>query len=162
MFKLVPFDTESNCSICEKTEICFDGRGFYGVNEIECICEECLANGRLEDLEIFTNDVYSGSDEQRNEIAFRTPKLPTWQDVEWPFVDGDYCVFEKLASKEDFDNVDDFRKSILKADLESMDVDLVWSSMPNKKILNLSDGNHSLTIYLFSSSGKKICIWDAL
>ena len=153
--------SEEKCSICNAIGIWFDAGGFYGSGKLNCICDRCLINGELEELEKFTNDVYMGNEEQIREIAYRTPSLSTWQDIEWPFLNNDYCIFEKFASKEDYTNKQEFIESILSSDKDLTVFDSLWSALPDKKIKNIKDGNYNTTVYLFSSNGKKVSTWDA-
>jgi len=88
-------DQASPCSVCGRVGLWFDAEGFYGANEIECICDDCLAQGRLKELEMETNEASEGTEEEKDIIRFRTPALPIWQDRMWPFVNGQYCVFER-------------------------------------------------------------------
>lgn len=152
---------ETECSVCKIVGVWFDASGFYGSQEIECICDNCLEAGKLIDLDIYTNaDVYGGNQEATNTVMYKTPKLPSWQDIVWPSIDDEYCVFERFASKEDFDDFDDFQKACSKADDGNSDLNFLWKSMPNKRIKNYNEGP-DLTVYLFSYEGTKYCIWDA-
>ncbi len=56
-------DDNSKCSICGAVGLWFDAGGFYGGNEIDCICDNCLADGKLKELEIETNEAFDGSAE---------------------------------------------------------------------------------------------------
>jgi uncharacterized protein CbrC (UPF0167 family) len=154
-------DKAANCSVCGKVGIWFDAGGFYGINEIECICDSCLSEGTLRELEIETNEASDGTDEEKDEIIYRTPALPTWQDRIWPFVNGQYCVFERIASKADFENEEDFKSSFLDRDRENADLEWLWSILPEKRIANYKDGNFDVSVYLFTCNGKKYCTWDA-
>ncbi len=159
-------DEVSVCSICSKTGQMFDANMFVGSEDIECICSECLKSGELIKLNICTNDIDSSDLDQSisdlsNEICYQTPALPTWQDMMWPFVDGDYCVFEKLASKLDFVNKEEFINSFSEEDKQNSNLDDLWGDLPDKKITNLKNGNYNMSVYLFTSKGKKICKWDA-
>ena len=153
-------DSEIECSVCGKLGVWFDAGGFYGIDEIECICEECLAAGKLKDLEIEANEASKGSPEEAEEIIYATPALPTWQDRIWPYVDGNYCVFERIASKEDFDSKDEFKASFPSKVAEHSDLDWIWEILPDKRVKNYRQGG-DVTVYLFSNNGKKYCKWDA-
>ena len=118
-------NTRINCSICQKQGKWFN-TGFRGINEIECICHECLSNGKLKTLEITSNEAYGGSDKDTEIIEYRTPPLPTWQDIEWPCINGEYYTFERIASKKDFDNKEEFINSFSDEDKEGSDLDWIW------------------------------------
>ncbi|MFT5029161.1 MAG: hypothetical protein ACI9VS_001596 [Candidatus Binatia bacterium] len=154
-------DDSRPCSLCGKEGVWFDGGGFYGVADIDCICETCLADGKLKALEIEINEAFEGTEEQKEEIVYRTPALPTWQELRWPFVDGDYCVFEKIASKSDFADKEEFEGAFTEEEKKISDLDAVWDRMPAKTITSIQDGNYDVSVYLFSRNGSKHCTWDA-
>lgn len=154
-------DEESNCSICNKVGLWFDAGAYSGIGEIECICDECLLAGKLQEIEIEANEAVGGSREATEMITYKTPSLPTWQDQSWPFINGDYCIFEKIASKLDFDNKDEFQESFSSSDQENSDLDWLWEILPDTRISSLKDGNYNVSVYLFTRNGKKYCTWDA-
>jgi uncharacterized protein CbrC (UPF0167 family) len=153
-------DSESTCSICDKSGIWLDAEGYSGINEIKCICDECLSVGKLLPLEISANQVDIES-KNSDEIIYRTPALPSWQDQVWPYLDGDYCVFEKLASKLDFLDKNQFKQSFSDIDQKTSDLDWLWDMVPDTIVSNLEDGNYDVSVYLFSRNDKKHCTWDA-
>lgn len=153
-------DSESDCSVCGRLGKWFDAGGFYGVDDIECICDDCLAGGRLKELEIETNEASNGSVEEIDEIIYATPSLPTWQDRIWPYINGNYPVFERIASKEDFDDINEFKAAFSTEDADSSDLDWLWEILPDKKLKSYHQGG-DVTVYLFSSNSGKHCKWDA-
>ncbi len=164
---------ESKCPLCNEVGLCFDAGSFVGENDIECICPKCLAEGKLIELDIQTNDVNlehvseaisdtKEFDDLTNTIVYMTPKLPTWQEIFWPFEDGKFLTFEKIASKLDFDNDKEMFKSCFsKEDQESIDLNWLWDVLPDHEIKNLEQGNYDISVYLFSNGNKKYCIFDA-
>ena len=155
-------DQEKICPICGEKGIWLDGGGFYGANDIECICDACLSEGKLKELDIETNEAFEGTEEQKEEIMYRTPALPTWQDRCWPYRDGDYCIFEKIASKPDFKDKAEFIGSFSKEDQENSDLDDIWENyLAEKPITSIQDGNYDISVYLFTRNGTKHCTWDA-
>lgn len=155
-------DAPKQCSVCGEVGVWLDAGGFYGSRDIDCICDHCLAEGKLKELEIETNEAFEGTESQKEEIMHRTPALPTWQDRCWPFFEGDYCIFEKIASKPDFSNKDEFINSFSEDDRESSDLDDIWENyLLDKAITSIEDGNYDISIYLFTRNGRKHCIWDA-
>lgn len=46
-------------------------------------------------------------------------------------------------------------------DIENTDFDWLWDVLPEKKIINHKEGNYDVSVYLFTSNGKKYCTWDA-
>mmetsp|Transcript_23596 Transcript_23596/g.33103 ORF Transcript_23596/g.33103 Transcript_23596/m.33103 type:complete len:247 (-) Transcript_23596:279-1019(-) len=161
------FATRTNerkpCSICNKKGIWLDGGGLYGEQEIDCICDKCLVQGKLKELGITTNEA-SAQDSSKNDIIeYCTPPLPTWQDRLWPYQENDYCIFEKIASKTDFTSKDEFLHSFSQEDQDMCDLDDIWENyVIDAPITSIQDGNYDTSIYLFTtSSGKKYCTMDA-
>lgn len=149
------------CSICETEGLWFNTGGFYGTNEIECICDNCLAEGKLKELGIETNEASEGTTEEIETIIYRTPSLPTWQDRVWPYVDGSYYAFERMASKQDFESKEEFQNSFSESDKEQSDLDWLWEILPERRINNHLEGNFDVSVYLFTHGEKKYCTWDA-
>ena len=151
----------SKCSICDESGLWFDAGGYYGINEIECICDNCLLSGKLKELEIETNEAFEGTTDSKETIIYKTPSLPTWQDREWPFINGDYCIFEKIASKQDFKDKKELKQSLSDYYRDSTDIDWLWDMLPDTKITNINNGNFNISVYLFTTGGNKYCTWDA-
>lgn len=149
------------CSVCGDEGLWFDGGGFVGINQIECICDDCLFTGKLVGLEIETNQAIGGTDKENEEIVHRTPSLPTWQDLMWPYVDDQYCVFECIASKEDFVNFQEFQIAFSADEQEQIDLSWLWNGLPERKVKNYVDGNSNVSVYLFTCGAKKYCVCDA-
>lgn len=149
------------CSICGKTGLWFDASVFHGEEEIDSICDDCLADGKLESLQIETNTAYGADKLETNIIRYRTPSLPTWQETHWPQFNGEYCIFERFASKADFASKDEFVNSFTAEDQATSNLDWLWKTLPNKRIRNHKDGNFDVTVYLFTCENQKLCIWDA-
>ena len=98
------------CHFCGEERSCLDGGHFYGEGEIEAVCTACMKKGRLKELGIVVNDIdtheLAGTKEEviaiSEEIAYRTPQVPTWQDSTWPVRNGKAYRFIKIASKLDY------------------------------------------------------------
>jgi uncharacterized protein CbrC (UPF0167 family) len=161
------------CHFCQATTVSrLDGGHFYGRESIDAICFTCLRDGRSIELNISTNDIEFGqieaaitNDKERermiNELIHCTPPLPTWQDTCWPFVDGDFCTFIKIASKQDFESQHAFIDSLYDEYVEINDPDELWSFLPDRKIGNLSDGQYNVSVYLFRRGDRLVTTWDA-
>lgn len=69
-------------------------------------------------------------------------------------------MFERFASKADFDSKAEFKASFSSEVAEHSDLDWLWEILPDKRIRNYQQGG-DVTVYLFSINGKKYCKWDA-
>jgi uncharacterized protein CbrC (UPF0167 family) len=92
--------------------------GFYGVEELDFVCEQCLVAGRLAERDFATNEgdlvalraqlreiapdrAEQLEKDRTEELEQRTPHLVTWQDFRWPAHCGDYCEFvSEVGQKE--------------------------------------------------------------
>src|SRR6187549_3276785 len=170
-----------NCSICRKEKICFDATLFYGEDQIEAICDECLAGGKLGDKDIFTaqgdieelhtqlKDIHPDwSEEKLEEDASKktfalektTPHLVTWQDWEWPCADGDYCKFIGYGSKALYaslapgtDGEQLFSNSFYYTVDDDEDTESFWEELlPSHEINDYEESaDHGTLLYVFRS-----------
>lgn len=113
------------CAVCGQKQPGYAGP-FYGLEEIDFVCETCLAAGRLAEKGAFTNDgddttlrsqiahrhpemsaeaLEAEVDRRTAELEQRTPHMVTWQDFSWPAHCGDYCCFVKEAGKDDLNTL---------------------------------------------------------
>jgi uncharacterized protein CbrC (UPF0167 family) len=157
-------DEPVDCHFCATRAFCIDGGHLHGIEQIDAVCLDCLAAGRLIDLDISTNQIApnqiqpdSEREEVSNEIMYRTPLVPTWQDFFWPVKNGVPFKFIKIASKLDYDSREQFLASLF--DCEP-DPDL-WDMLPDHRITNVKEGQYDISFYLFEHSGDKLTIWDA-
>jgi uncharacterized protein CbrC (UPF0167 family) len=159
------------CDFCRRRELAFDGGGFYGERDVQAICVDCLRSGRLRDVGASTNEVTVtnlaqrlGSEQRARDVKLEieccTPALPTWQDREWPFFDGEFPCFIKIASQPDFVDKDDLYRSIPEHYRFGRDADEFWSLLPATRITSLADGNYDTSFYLFRLTTGKLCTWD--
>ena len=153
-------DEPMPCSVCHDRTICFDAGGYPGVNDIECVCAECLKTGKLIDLEIEPNMIFNDGSEAANTIAYRTPALPTWQDTAWPTIDGQPPIFECIASKQDFVDKQEFLDCFVENTQKKEDVAWLWDCLPDKKLNSYKEGG-DISVYLFSLGNKKYWVWDS-
>jgi uncharacterized protein CbrC (UPF0167 family) len=164
-------DDDSPCEYCGSTSPRLDGGNLSGTSEIDAVCFSCVERGALIQQDMSTNSVNleevrkaigaEAGEELTNTIIYRTPKLPTWQDTFWPFVDGDFPVFLKLASKGDFADQQQFTDSILPDGISEPDPAWQWDMLPDHPIKNLKDGQYDISIYLFRRNDRLLTIWDA-
>jgi uncharacterized protein CbrC (UPF0167 family) len=156
------FMTENpeSCSVCSEIKKCFDAAGYSGVRDIDYICVDCLKAGKLIELGIESNLNFDDGSEAAKTITYKTPALPTWQDTVWPMVDGRFPIFECIASKEDFNDRNEFLNSFIEEDQTKSDIEWIWDSLPPKKLNSYKDGG-DVSVYLFTLDSKKYWIWDA-
>ena len=193
-FKFSPLSEGlTSCDLCGQEKICFDATLFYGEEQITGICPECLADGKLTDMDIFTCD---GDVEElrsqlkgihpewrdkeiEDEVARKTsvlekttPHLVTWQDWEWPCVDGDYCKFIGYGSKPLYaslapgtDGEQLFKNSFYDVSDDEADIDGFWEdSLPGDAINDYEASTDFDTLfYVFKSlhSDTIVTVWDA-
>jgi uncharacterized protein CbrC (UPF0167 family) len=159
------------CNFCQSDGPCFDGAGFYGMVEDYSVCPDCLRAGRLAEDGVSTNEVTDtdlvdsvGSKSRAAElvriIEHCTPALPTWQDREWPFIDGEPCRFVKIASQQDFSGPDELFNAVPELDRLGHDAGSLWEMLPDKRITSIVDGNYDVSFYLFEVGTQKLCTWD--
>lgn len=160
------------CHFCGSTESRIDGSHCRGEASIDAVCFDCLRNGKLIDLDLSFNDVdlkridacipdVEKREDITNQIIYCTPPLPTWQDTLWPFVDGDFCTFLKIASKRDFKGQIEFSATVHDEYKELNDPDELWSFLPDREIRNLSEGQYNVSVYLFQRGNRLVTTWDA-
>lgn len=157
----------TECHFCRSTEDCLDGYCLRGVETVEAVCFSCLRDGRLVDLEIAANEIDPAAldpekcDPQAvaDEIIYRTPPLPTWQDDLWPVKGGRACRFVKIASRQDYVSEEEFLGSL--HDCDNDDAGELWIQLPDHPIHNLKQGQCDISFYLFDDDGAKLTVWDA-
>jgi uncharacterized protein CbrC (UPF0167 family) len=114
-------DKPQLCSVCGRERPGYEGP-FIAEGEVEFICEECLAAGKLAGLDATANQgdfdaltrqiqaahpefdeaqVQSAAEPLRAELEQRTPSPTTWQDFLWPAHCGDFCCYIKEAGQPD-------------------------------------------------------------
>lgn len=182
-------EEETVCDTCGQVRKCFDATIFYGTDDLNSICPDCLAGGKLADKNIFTcegdietlreqliqlnpnlteDEIDDLADHKTFELEKTTPHLVTWQDWPWPAADGDYCKFIGYGSKPFYKKLASeipvevfFENSFY--DPDSYSDDLWTDTVPDKEIKNYKDSSkYSTLFYVFESlgSGKIITIWD--
>lgn len=84
------------CECCEK-EVTAYICSMYCADEVECICLDCVANGKAAekfDGEFIQDVEKQVSDESRTEELFkRTPGYISWQGEYWLVCCDDYCAY---------------------------------------------------------------------
>jgi uncharacterized protein CbrC (UPF0167 family) len=169
------------CDLCNKDKICFEADLFYGEEEIDFICPECLQSSALKIKDITTceadiselkrqikNKNQNLSDQEIHELALlkteeletKTPMLVSWQDWFWPCSEGDYCKFIGYGSKDLYQSLSNsesaqqfFSDSIYFSQKEESDCNYLWEAvLPQKAIKNYQDSeNYGTLFYVFKS-----------
>lgn len=92
-------EEEVTCDCCGKTTKIHYEAPFYAVDDIDCLCPECIANGKAaEKFDGSFQDDYSVDDgvndsEKLDELIHRTPGYCGWQQEYWRAHCGDFCAF---------------------------------------------------------------------
>jgi uncharacterized protein CbrC (UPF0167 family) len=174
------------CDVCGRTPPGYEGP-FYSEEDLDFVCESCLASGRLAEQDATTNSADTRtlywqikianphlSEEQIEtlvndktaELEQRTPHIVTWQDFEWPAHCQDYAAFVKEAGKPDLTALSPvgdgrfFLNEHLYHGLTT-DLDHLWSSVrPDSPTSN--DTSYSTAIYLFQClhCNDYTILWD--
>lgn len=173
-------ENENTCDFCEQTKSCFDAESFYGRENINAICPDCLATGKLYKTDAFTcsgdtvelkrqiKELYPNLTDKEveqqvkvktEELEKTTPHLVTWQDWDWPCADGDYCQFKGFGSKALFkrfsegNNEKEFFVNSIYYNLRDSDLDYLWEEViPEKEIKNYIDSmEYGALFYIFKS-----------
>lgn len=164
-------DGPTECASCGEIKICHSLSGSFGDTGKSDLCFHCIKNGVAMPVDCWLNEALPDesvikkygqvkADEIANVITYCTPSLPTWQDMQWPCVDGDFGVFIKLASQHDFIGPADLHSCIPIDELYGHSPDKIWERIPDKPITSLKDGNYDCSFYLFESNGKRVVTWD--
>lgn len=179
---------EVECEICNQHKICFDTT-FYGKEDIEHVCPECLYDKKLYGRDIYSNNgdlqtlllqikiIHPNlTDEQQVQLATErtkeleqaTPHLITWQDMNWLCLDGDYAKFIGYGSKPFLNslaengNGQNLFQNSLHPDLQEYYTQEQWLEMvPDKLIADYDQSSYYGTLfYIFKSlTTNKIAIW---
>jgi uncharacterized protein CbrC (UPF0167 family) len=108
------------CNCCGETvDVYYEG-SFYSIQDVDCLCPECISNGVAakkfdgEFQQDLFNDENVVNEQYRDEILHRTPSYISWQGSNWPAHCDDYCEFlgdagwDKLEELEIQDNFENF------------------------------------------------------
>ena len=151
------------CDLCGEVRAGYEGP-YYGVEEIDFVCEPCLVAGRLAERDATTNDGHAtvADPERRAELEQRTPQLSTWQDWLWPAHCGDFCRFELEAGQRELVAAapDGDGPGFLAAHLDPSEAPLEWTWVPPTLA---GEGGFEVGVYLFRclECGTHVVRWDA-
>lgn len=172
---------KAKCDICLIEKYCFDADLFFGEDELESICAECLGGGALKNKDIYTCDGDIGELKRQlseinptlskseikelakvktDELEKTTPYLVTWQDWSWPCADGEYCKFVGYGSKELYAKLATvtsaeklFKSSFYYSLIEDSDIDYLWDDvLPDDEVVDYkSSAKFGTLFYVFKS-----------
>ena len=172
------------CRFCGTKGPGFDGP-YYGEEDVERVCEQCLRAGRLSDFGLSTcepdadaleaqlrrqNPDWSESQldalvkELTIELTQRTPGLQTWQELVWPAHCGDYCTFEEeLGQPEIAELAGDVEPKVWFADNVPNAREEIWDFVRWNSAREHPTESYDFTVYCFScrKCGGKLLRWDA-
>lgn len=181
-------ETAGRCDICGQSKAGYQ-EPFYGADEIEFVCEECLVTGRLTDQGITTNEgdgaalkrqlrerypqwsaqqIQEQLEKLSAELEQRTPHMTTWQSFFWPAHCGDYCRYLKEVGQKDFVGLapDGDGISFLATHSNSINdlaqADDIWKTMrPDAPADN--SVSYSVGVYLFQclECNEYVILWDS-
>ncbi len=167
-------DHAQECHICGEERPGFEGP-FYGEDEIEFLCEECLQGGAIVEFGATTNDGDMESlreqiadsntgiadDQVAKEVERKfatltehTPPMATHAPLLWPAHCGDFCVYVKEAGRADLaqiapggDTLSFFLQHFLQSD-DRQDPQKIHDKMRPESLEN-NHISHSPAVYLF-------------
>lgn len=179
-----------SCGLCGNERPGYEGLfvATRGDDDIEYVCEECMAAGRLREIGASTNEgdhkalreqiaalhVDLSAEDQEALVAARTDELEhatptaiTWQVFFWPAHCGDYCRFLKEVGKPelnelapDGDGLNFFRSHNEDA-MDEEHAREVWEAVREDRPVNGKNA-YSLGVFLFQclTCGEYVIHWD--
>lgn len=133
------------CNCCGKTTHVYYDSPFYSVEEINCLCPECISSGEaarkfdgaFQDETYLEKGVHDLP--KLDELIHRTPGYSGWQQEYWRTHCGDFCAFIGYVG------VRELRALGL---LDEVLDDPTWNNQDKEMILNSVNGGH-IQCYLF-------------
>jgi hypothetical protein len=150
-------EDQEQCDFCKKPvfplyQVCDE--------DYNAVCDECLKSGILLEHDIWMNVVNNELPDAQI-IEYKTPPIPTWQDLGWPVVNNKFCKFIKIADKHDFsEDINKFKTTALRIVDEDLLNDL-WEFLPENPVTCLKNGDYNISFYLFESEGNLYWLYDA-
>lgn len=167
-------DHPQECTLCGEEKPGFEGP-FYGEDDVEFLCEDCLAAGSIVETGANTND--GDMESLREQIAEakpnlkdeqvaheveqkfavlgeQTPPMATHGPLLWPAHCGDFCQFVKEVGRADLEalapygDAQAFLMMHLVETTPGQDADKILRSMRPEATVN-NHMSHSPAVYLF-------------
>jgi uncharacterized protein CbrC (UPF0167 family) len=158
---------------------------FLGEEEIDAVCDECLAEGKLAEIGLSTNQGDSVAlrtqlaskrlpmheaeallDEQLRQVEQLTPAWVSWQDQLWPAHCGQFARYVKVMGRDDvLERCADKPPADWLAealhDPEDADMEALWGEMRPGSPTDQSEA-YSTEFYLFECRvcGHEMVMWD--
>jgi len=180
-------DFPQECTLCGEEKPGFEGP-FYGEEDVEFLCEDCLAAGAIVETGATTNDGDMESlreqlaeaepdmkEEQRAReverrfalLAEQTPPMATHAPLLWPAHCGDFCVFVKEVGQGDLKEIAprgdglSFLMMHLVETQPGQDAQNIYQKMRTDKAEN-NHVSHSPAVYLFQcrTCGEPLLLSD--
>jgi uncharacterized protein CbrC (UPF0167 family) len=180
-------EERQRCEVCGREAMGYAGP-FFGIRDIEFVCEDCLSTGRLREHDATANnadvmalrqqmyDLHPDISEVEREQIVRertseleqcTPHLVTWQDFFWPAHCGDYCCFIKEIGQPELTHLSPDGDGIAFFEAHALDIETldhareVWEGIrPDSP----TDGRiaYPVGVYLFRCliCGEHMLLWD--
>ena len=93
------------CNCCGKTVEAYIDTPMYSVEDTDCICFECIADGSAAakfDGTFIQSADHVDNPEAREELFHRTPGYMSWQGENWKACCNDYCAYMGEVVTNDF------------------------------------------------------------
>jgi uncharacterized protein CbrC (UPF0167 family) len=102
-------DKPAICQCCGNQTEYYYGAMIYAVENVDCLCPECIASGaaaeKFDGTFIQDAEEISGGTEKTDELFKRTPGLVTWQGEHWLAHCDDYCAFIAYVGTKELDEM---------------------------------------------------------
>ena len=93
------------CQCCGKT-VNFYNDFIYAEEDVDCICYDCIQSGLA--CEKFNGSFNEANQienvEAYNEVVYKTPVIPTYQEFTWPDCCNDMCKYLRRFTEEDLND----------------------------------------------------------
>lgn len=96
-----PFEASTDaCEVCSRPCVWkYTGGVYVAGPKASIVCARCIASGALtsffgdRDFQLQSADLFGADPDLTDEVQHRTPGVPSYQDFEWPVLDGKPMTF---------------------------------------------------------------------